>query len=63
MENAQYSTRSIAATTLRNVFGTKTLQEILQDRDSIAQELQTMLDKTTCDWGVKVERVEVYVFY
>jgi erythrocyte band 7 integral membrane protein len=40
VENAQNSTRLLAATTLRNVLGTKTLQEILQDREHIAQLLQ-----------------------
>ena len=40
VENAQYSTRLLAATTLRNILGTKTLQEILQDREHIAHQLQ-----------------------
>lgn len=40
VENAQYSTRLLAATTLRNILGTKTLQEILQDRESIAHHMQ-----------------------
>jgi erythrocyte band 7 integral membrane protein len=40
VENATNSTRLLAATTLRNVLGTKTLQEILQDREHIAQLLQ-----------------------
>lgn len=30
--NAQYSTRLLAATSLRNILGTKTLQEILTDK-------------------------------
>ncbi len=38
--NAQYSTRLLAATTLRNILGTKTLQEILQDREHIAHMMQ-----------------------
>ena len=59
VENAQYSTRTLAATTLRNIFGTKTLQEILTDRDSIARLMQDVLDETTHKWGVAVERVEV----
>jgi erythrocyte band 7 integral membrane protein len=59
VENAQYSTRLLAATTLRNILGTKTLQEILQDRESIAHRMQEILDNATDVWGVKVERVEV----
>lgn len=53
------STRLLAATTLRNVLGTKTLCGILSERDSIATDMQTTLDEATEPWGVKVERVEV----
>lgn len=59
VSNAQYSTRLLAATTLRNILGTKTLQEILQDREQIAHRIQEFLDVATDQWGVKVERVEV----
>ena len=40
VSNAEYSTRSLAATTLRNILGTKTLQEILQEKDAIAHHMQ-----------------------
>ena len=53
------SSRLLAATTLRNVLGTKTLGDILSDRESIAREMQLVLDEGTEPWGVKVERVEV----
>ncbi len=43
VENAPYSTRLLAATTLRNILGTKTLQEILQDREHIAHLMQVRL--------------------
>jgi erythrocyte band 7 integral membrane protein len=59
VENAQYSTRLLAATTLRNILGTRTLQEILQDKESIAHHMQELLDRVTESWGIKVERVEV----
>jgi len=53
------STRLLAATTLRNVLGTKSLGDILSERESIAQDMQISLDEATDPWGVKVERVEV----
>ncbi len=59
VENAQYSTRELSATCLRKVLGTKTLQEALQERESIARSLQEVLDDVTHEWGVEVERVEV----
>ena len=53
------SARLLAATTLRNILGTKTLGDILSDRESIAHEMQTVLDEGTEPLGVYVERVEV----
>jgi len=53
------SARLLAATTLRNVLGTKNLGDILSERESIAQEMQATLDEATDPWGVQVERVEV----
>ena len=40
VENAQASTKLLAATTLRNVLGTKALSEILTDREAIANNMQ-----------------------
>jgi erythrocyte band 7 integral membrane protein len=42
VENAQFSTRLLAATTLRNILGTRTLQEILQDKEVIAHHMQVI---------------------
>ena len=57
--DAKFSTRLLAATSLRTILGTKSLQEILQDKESIAIHLQELLDDATDAWGVKVERVEL----
>jgi erythrocyte band 7 integral membrane protein len=43
VENANYSTRLLAATTLRNILGTKTLQDVLQDRESLAHHMQVRI--------------------
>jgi len=40
VENAARSTQLLAQTTLRNILGTKTLSEILTDRDSISSMMQ-----------------------
>merc|ERR1712228_980532 len=53
------STRLLASTTLRTVLGTKNLAEILSDRENIAEDILSNLDRATDPWGVKVERVEV----
>ncbi|XP_046560823.1 band 7 protein AGAP004871-like isoform X2 [Haliotis rubra] len=59
VEDSNRSTRLLAATTLRNVLGTKNLSEILSERESISHLMQSSLDEATDPWGVKVERVEV----
>ncbi|CAF3688311.1 unnamed protein product, partial [Adineta steineri] len=59
VKDTQSATQLLAQTTLRNILGTKSLQEILYDRENIAQSMQGHLDEGTEPWGVKVERVEI----
>ncbi|XP_042871806.1 band 7 protein AGAP004871-like isoform X10 [Penaeus japonicus] len=59
IQNYSHSTRLLAATTLRNVLGTRNLAEILSERESISATMQSSLDDATDPWGVKVERVEI----
>lgn len=59
VENASSATRLLAQTTLRNILGTKTLSDILSERETIANAMQQVLDEGTDPWGVKVERVEI----
>ncbi|KAK8727314.1 hypothetical protein OTU49_009811, partial [Cherax quadricarinatus] len=59
VEDYSHSTRLLAATTLRNVLGTRNLAEILSERESISATMQSSLDDATDPWGVKVERVEI----
>lgn len=57
--NYSHSTQLLASTTLRNVLGTKTLSDILSEREAISHQMQIILDEATEAWGVKVERVEI----
>ncbi len=54
-----YATSQLAQTTLRSILGQFPLDEILTNRDSINDRLQTLLDQDTEGWGVKVSAVEV----
>lgn len=56
IEDSSQSTKLLAQTTLRTVLGTKTLAEMLSDRELIANQMQSSLDEATNSWGVKVER-------
>ena len=47
VENASHSTRLLAQTTLRNILGTKTLSEILSEREIISNMMQVSGTLTT----------------
>ncbi|XP_076816774.1 band 7 protein AGAP004871-like [Clavelina lepadiformis] len=59
VENVDGATRLLAQTTLRNMLGTKSLSEILTDREQIAQGMLASLDEATDVWGIQVERIEI----
>lgn len=59
VDNYLYATSQLAQTTLRSVCGQKELDTLLTERDDINVSLQTILDKHTDPWGVKVTLVEV----
>lgn len=54
-----YATSQLAQTTLRSVCGEKELDTLLTEREQINMALQTILDRHTDAWGVKVTLVEV----
>jgi regulator of protease activity HflC (stomatin/prohibitin superfamily) len=57
--NFGQATSQIAQTTLRAVLGQSSLDELLSSRDVINQKLQTIIDRQTEPWGIKVSAVEV----
>ena len=59
MENYLFATSQMAQTTLRSVLGQAELDHLLSERDKLNEELQTIIDKHTDPWGVKVSSVEV----
>jgi regulator of protease activity HflC (stomatin/prohibitin superfamily) len=54
-----YATSQLAQTTLRSILGQFELDELLSEREKINERLQTILDKHTDPWGIKVSLVEV----
>lgn len=59
VEDYRRATWNISQTTLRNVLGQSELDELLANRESINQRLQSIIDEQTEPWGVKVSIVEV----
>lgn len=54
-----FATSQLAQTILRSVLGQFHLDEILDQRDTINQRLQELLDSQTGPWGIKVTLVEL----
>ena len=59
VENYIFATSQLAQTTLRSVCGQVELDELLAQREKINNQLQSILDKHTDPWGIKVTTVEV----
>ncbi len=59
VENYMAATSQLAQTTLRSVLGKHDLDEMLQERDKLNADIQTILDQQTEAWGIKVSNVEI----
>ena len=53
------ATSQLAQTTLRSVLGQHELDEMLSERDKLNSDIQSILDKQTDAWGIKVTNVEI----
>ncbi len=49
----------LSQTTLRSVLGQHELDEMLSERDTLNKDIQTILDRHTDAWGIKVSMVEI----
>jgi len=58
VENYVYATSQLGQTTLRSVLGEASLDELLANREQINGQLQSILDRLTDPWGIKVALVE-----
>lgn len=59
VENPLSGLQNLTATTLRNIIGEMELDETLTSRESINGKMQTILDRVTDPWGLKVKAVEI----
>lgn len=59
VENFYYAISQYAQTTMRNIVGEVTLDELLAQRDKIAERIREIVDKETDEWGIKVNNVEL----
>jgi regulator of protease activity HflC (stomatin/prohibitin superfamily) len=59
VENFYYAVTQLAQTTMRNVVGETTLDELLGKRDTISKRIEDIVDKATDPWGIEVISVEL----
>jgi regulator of protease activity HflC (stomatin/prohibitin superfamily) len=59
IENFRYAISQYAQTTMRNIVGSVTLDELLGNRDKIADQIREIVDRETDAWGLKVNNVEL----
>ena len=59
VQNYKWAVSQLAQTTMRNMVGEVTLDDLLKNRDDIADKIQSIVDKATDPWGVLVEAVEL----
>lgn len=59
VENVFWAVSQLAQTTMRRVAGEATLDELLSNREMIAQQILKSIDVTTDQWGIDVEAVEL----
>ena len=59
VEHYNYAVSQLAQTTMRDVVGEVTLDNLLSKRDQISKRIQQIVDKSSDPWGIKVVTVEL----
>src|SRR3569832_852261 len=59
VQNVRNAVIQVALTTLRNIIGQHSLDDVLKERDQISQLLKTRVDQVTEAWGVEIQNVEM----
>ncbi len=59
VEQYNYAVSQLAQTTMRDVVGEVSLDDLLSKRDNVSKRIREIVDKATDPWGIKVESVEL----
>jgi len=59
VQRYEVATSLLAQTTLRDILGTQSLDELLSKREELNKSLQTIIDQGTDPWGIKVSAVTI----
>ena len=59
VEDFFFAVSQLAQTTMRNVIGETSLDDLLSKRNQVASKIKLIIDKATDPWGISVESVEL----
>lgn len=59
VENFRYAISQLAQTTMRNIVGELSLDELLSQREQASSKIKEIVDSLTDPWGIKVDNVEL----
>ncbi|MEE9440677.1 MAG: slipin family protein [Candidatus Thermoplasmatota archaeon] len=59
VQRYEVATSLLAQTTLRDILGTQSLDDLLSKREELNKSLQTIIDQGTDPWGIKVSAVTI----
>ncbi|MBD3209770.1 slipin family protein [Candidatus Micrarchaeota archaeon] len=59
IQNYVYAVSQYGQTALRDVIGNKELDFVLTERDHIADEIKTLVDKETDEWGIDITAIKI----
>lgn len=59
VEDFRYAISQLAQTTMRNIVGEVSLDELLAERDKVSDRIKEIVDRISDAWGIKVDNVEL----
>lgn len=59
VQRYEVATSLLAQTTLRDILGTRSLDELLSKREQLNKSLQKIIDQGTDPWGIKISAVTI----
>lgn len=59
VEDYRYAVAQLAQTTMRNAVGERSLNDLLQKREEVADSIEKVLDVKTDPWGIDVQILEL----
>ena len=59
VEQYFYAISQLSQTTMRDVIGEVSLDDLLSKRDQISNRIQQLVDKATDPWGIKIQSVDL----